>query len=358
MHAQVPAGPPTERLGQDLDIGIGIGQPLQRKPGAIGGMVIGGPVAIQPLPTDVELNTVVIDPWLLANVERLASPSFEVRVAASAELLAKRADQRQLMALLARTNVDREARARLISALQQRILKAPRGALGVRMESMRDELGVRVTGLVAGMPGEKSMRIDDVVYAIDGEQIALREDLIRIVQSKEPGRIVTISLYRQQRDAKGKGLFDANGQPMLDKHDFDIELASTETLEVKGGPEPANLLPSPISLEREAMATAVAERFAEKPQMLEVPARKEAEKSARVLDEHPVVREALASLELLRKVGGADDATLKLLRMESGKLRHQSDSPGISETERAHLLAIAQRVDAIILEISHLAGES
>ncbi len=350
VGAQVPAGLPSIRPGQ----GAGIGQPLPRKPSATGGIVIGGPVATPPLPTDVELNAVVVDPWLLAMVDQLASSSFEVRSRASEELLKRHADQRQLMALLARPNLDREARARLISALQQRILRAPRGALGVRMESMRDDLGVRVTGLVPGMPGEKALRLDDIVYAIDGEAVAVREDLIRIVQSKEPGTVVTISLYRQQRDAKGKGIFDAKDAPIHDRHEFDIALASTETLEVKGGPEPANLLPSPISLEREALATAVAERFAEKARVLEAPARVEAEQKARALDAHPVVREALASLELLRKVGGADDATMKLLLIEATKLRQQAESDGLSDASRAHLRALAERVDGIVLEISRL----
>ncbi len=350
VGAQVPAGLPSIRPGQ----GAGIGQPLPRKPSATGGIVIGGPVATPPLPTDVELNAVVVDPWLLAMVDQLASSSFEVRSRASEELLKRHADQRQLMALLARPNLDREARARLISALQQRILRAPRGALGVRMESMRDDLGVRVTGLVPGMPGEKALRLDDIVYAIDGEAVAVREDLIRIVQSKEPGTVVTVSLYRQQRDAKGKGIFDAKDAPIHDRHEFDIALASTETLEVKGGPEPANLLPSPISLEREALATAVAERFAEKARVLEAPARVEAEQKARALDAHPVVREALASLELLRKVGGADDATMKLLLIEATKLRQQAESDGLSDASRAHLRALAERVDGIVLEISRL----
>ncbi|RLS63682.1 MAG: PDZ domain-containing protein [Planctomycetota bacterium] len=354
VNAQVPAGPPGAKpLGVPAQ-GPGFGQALPRKLDAVGGIVIGGPVATPPLPTDVELNAVAIDAWLEALVSELSSNSFETRVAASAMLLEKRADQRQLMSLLARTNIDREARARLIFALQQRILKAPRGALGVRMESMRDDLGVRVTGLIPGMPGEKLLRLHDVVYAIDGAPLALREDLIRNVQSKEPGRVVTLSVYRQQRDAKGKGLFDANGQPLLDKHDFEIELASTDTLEVKGGPEQVNLLPSPISLEREALAEAVATRFGETARVLTLPEREVEARKGQALDAHPVVREALASLELLRKVGGADAATMKLLLIEATKLRQKAESDGISDAEREHLLALADRVDAIVLEISRL----
>ena len=115
-----------------------------------------------------------------------------------------------------------------------------------------------------------------------------------------------------------------------------------------------NLLPSPISLEREALAEAVATRFGETARVLTLPEREVEARKGQALDAHPVVREALASLELLRKVGGADAATMKLLLIEATKLRQKAESDGISDAEREHLLALADRVDAIVLEISRL----
>ncbi len=85
-------------------------------------------------------------------------------------------------------------------------LQVDRGYLGVNVLDLDEDLGgyfgvqkgVLVTEVLEGRAGEKAgMKAGDVITAVDGKKVADREELTGILQKKEEGEKVEVSLLRK-----------------------------------------------------------------------------------------------------------------------------------------------------------------
>ncbi len=231
------------------------------------------PTASAPaLPTDADLSRVEVDAELVRLARQLDADTYAERASARAQIRARQDSTDELMALLLRKDLSPEARNALVAVLESRILHAPRGALGVRMDGFdgRDG-GVRITGLIAGMPAERTLRIGDAVLEINGNRIIDRADLIRVVQSLPPSAEVKLLVRRVKRDAAGRPELAADGREQTDDLKLTLRLGSTEELDKFG--DPAGPAVNAVSLERRARAQAASLRFLPSAQTVDFPDR-------------------------------------------------------------------------------------
>ena len=77
---------------------------------------------------------------------------------------------------------------------------AGRGWLGVAMETVPRDGGVRVRHVVRGSPAEKAgLRDGDAITAIDGARVSSAEEVTRIVSGRAPGDEVTATVARASK---------------------------------------------------------------------------------------------------------------------------------------------------------------
>lgn len=287
------------------------------------------------LPSDEELRRVVVDPELVRLARGLDAEHFADREAAREAILARKPTPEEIMALLLREDLGDESRHQLVSILRERILYAPRGALGIRMENVPDrEGGVRITGLVPGMPAEKVLKPGDVIRRIDDNAVRSTVDLVNAVQSLPPGVEVKVTVRRTTREALAPvqpgGV--AAPQQVFEDIEATLRLGSTEELNEKGDPalRPNQVLPGGrvvnnglggnvmaggfVTFERIAAAKLAARRFLPKPSTVPFPDRasKPAEERAPVTVDS--VRKLLMELQL--SGGDADLVRSQRLRLE------------------------------------------
>lgn len=284
------------------------------------------------LPSDAELAEVDVPVELVRLARSLDAEHYSDRAAARAAILARRPSQNELMALLLRRDLGDEARQSLVGILRERILKAPRGALGIRMESMmlREE-GVRITGVIAGMPAEKVLEVGDVVIEVNEAPLRDRNDLIREVQSLEPGDEVRVKLRRVRRDEAGKVVLDENGLETSEILDVKMRLGSTEDLDAQADPlnpvVPNPMMPNPAMLGREALADAAANRFLPKPKLVSV---------RRLLSEQATVGprtvDSLRQLLVEFQLGGGNPELVRRFRARIDAIEHETAA--LSKLER------------------------
>jgi len=217
------------------------------------------PRAEPKLPSDQELAQVRVDPELVRLARELDAQAFAERRAAREAIMARKPAPDELMALLLRKDLGDEARHQLVGILRNRILTAPRGALGIRMENAAErDGGVRVTGLVPGMPAEKVLKPGDIIRQVNDTVLRNTLDLVNAVQSLPPGVEIRVVVKRVRADAlaeKGPAKppvkppvkggapadppLDAPPGPPADIHEeiaTSMRLGSTEELQEKGEP--------------------------------------------------------------------------------------------------------------------------
>ncbi len=187
------------------------------------------------LPTAEELKNVKIDPALRAIVQQLEDPSFAVREQATKQLIENAPDKMQLYALLyGEETLTPEQRYRLLGALRESLLSIPRGAVGISMQPFQPMMGgpmeIRVTELIPGLPAERVLKIGDRITQVDGQPLAMFDDLQFRVQSKKPGEKVSLVIKRPRLDAQGRQLVDANNEALVDVLPIELELGSAEVL--------------------------------------------------------------------------------------------------------------------------------
>jgi hypothetical protein len=317
------------------------------------------PVAQQaePLPGDEVLRGRSLSPEAEAALAELGAPEFERRQAASERLRGDTIPIDELLAALARTTLSDEQRNRLVTIAIDRIVNAPRGALGIRMDIVRNPGlvagavgGVRVTGLVDGMPAARHLEVDDVIVAINGRALRDRDDLVTVVQGLAPGTIVRVEAIRAERDDRGKPRLDAAGQPVTRRIDAVFPLGSTRDLEQDGDRQGA-MVANPVTGQRLELARAVAQRFGPLPRIVAVPEdRLAAERLAQQSpDIHPDVQSLLRWRELVKLQGGVwDETTLELLRGTLAELRRRAADPSLTAAERDWFSRVADRYAELI----------
>lgn len=304
------------------------------------------PRADPKLPSDADLRKVTVDPELVRLARALDAEHFADRDAAREAILARKPAPEELMALLLREDLGDEARHQLVSVLRERILFAPRGALGIRMENVPDrEGGVRITGLVPGMPAERLFKPGDVVRKIDESVVRNTSDLVNAVQSLPPGVEVKVVVRRVRREA----LVDVRPAGAADPQLFEeieatLRLGSTDELNEKGDPA---LRPLPggvvgrqgnnglgnnglgnnglgnnivaggfVTFERLATAKLAARRFLPKPAVVPFPDRANAPLEERA----PVTVDSVRKLLMELQLSGGDPDLVRSQRLRLEQL--------------------------------------
>jgi len=286
------------------------------------------------LPSDADLRKVDVGPELIRLARALDADHLAEREAARDAITARKPTPEELMALLLREDLSDEARHQLVSVLRERILYAPRGALGIRMENAPDrEGGVRITGLVPGMPAERILKPGDVVKKVGDDVVRSTADLVNAVQSLPPGVEVKVTVRRTSRQALAEVQpADApkpeQPQQIFEEIEATLRLGSTEELNEKGDPalrglpgggRPGNnglvgnvFIGGQVSFERLATAKLATQRFLPKPTPVPFPDRKAREEREPVTVDS--VRKLLAELQL--SGGDPDLVRSQRLRLE------------------------------------------
>ncbi len=299
-----------------------------------------------PLPPDEELRKREIPTATRELIDKLGASSFAERRAATEALLGDKVKLEDLFAALARPDLGAEQRHRLLAITTDRIVNAPRGALGIRMDMVRPgEGGVRVTGLVPGMPAEKHLEVDDLVVAIDGKALRDRDDLVAVVQGLAPGTEVRVEALRADRDNRGKPKLDAEGKPLTKRIDVRFPLGSTRDL-ARDEDRQGALVANPITGQRLELARAVIRRYAPAPVVVRVPEdRSTVERLAQQSpDIHPDVQAILRWREIIASQGNHWDAnTVNMLQATLEHLKRQAEDPSLSDAEREWYGRVAKR---------------
>jgi hypothetical protein len=313
------------------------------------------------LPTDQELAAVNVPAELIRLARTLDADAFSERDAARKAILDRKPAPEELMALLLRTDLGEEARHQLVAILRERILRAPRGALGIRMENFPDkDGGVRIIALVPGMPAEKVLKVGDVLKQVNDKPLRTTLDLVNAVQTLPPGVEVKIVIRRVKKDAlaavQPAGAPAADPAQMTEEVEATLRLGSTDELNEKSDPAifggvaggvvgGAQIMAGGgglVSYERLLTAQAAAKRFLSKPTKVEFPARNAA------ADEAPAVtvdsvRKLLMELQLA-------DGDADLVRVHRARLDQIADQMRIS-SEPATRARLQRALEALEVEI-------
>jgi hypothetical protein len=331
------------------------------------------PRAEPKLPGDAELAQVRVDPELVRLARELDAQSFVERRAARDAIAARKPAPDELMALLLRTDLGDEARHQLVGILRNRILTSPRGALGIRMENAAErDGGVRVTGLVPGMPAEKVLKPGDILKQVNDSVLRHTVDLVNSVQSLPPGVEIRVVVKRVRADAlaeKGPARPPAKapraedpppGAPP-DIHEeitVSLRLGSTEELQEKGEPLVGGLGGNirgggvivggqvvgggMITFERVATAQAAAKRFLPQPASVPFPAREKAE-----AERKPATVDSVRALLMGLQLAEGDPDLVRTLRSRLDALAVQMERV----SDPAMNTKLQQALDALEEEI-------
>ena len=132
-------------------------------------------------------------------------------------------------ARLARGGLSLEQVVRLLRIAEIRLLRAPRGAIGIQMApdplppAQEGPEGVRIRAVIRDMPAEGILKAGDLITHIEDEAIRTQEDLATIVQRHWPGDTIR---FRVMRESVQDG--DEPDEPLL--LEFEITLGSTKVL--------------------------------------------------------------------------------------------------------------------------------
>lgn len=293
------------------------------------------------LPSDAELARVDVAPELLRLVRALDSENYADRAAARAAILARKPMPDELMAVLIRKDLSVETRHALVAILQSRIVSAPRGALGVRMEQFVERAGgVRVIGLVPGMPAEKKLVIGDILKSVNGTVLATSLDLTRAVQSLPPGLEVKLEVRRVKRDPAGKAIVGPDGLEVTEDLELSLRLGSTEELAERGD---AGGILNVVSIERQAAAEEAARRFLPELPKVRFPGRPEG--GAPPIQ--PATLDSVRSLLMELQLAGGDPELVRLHRQRLDFLAQQFAVVKDDVSRRA----LQQSLEALATEI-------
>lgn len=224
------------------------------------------------IPTASELEGVEIPAALRDIAARLGDEAFPAREQASAELLEAGFSVREILAVLVQEQPDAEQRQRLLGAVRDQLINAPRGAVGISMQTRPrpDGPGVElvVSDLIEGLPAERALRIGDRITHLNGEVFSSANELTVHVQTKQPGDTVSLTILRAVRNDAGEVARDANGDVLHEEMEIDIELGPAELLrEPVTGRTAQN---TQVQRQRLQQVLAIEERFGGAPKQIEL----------------------------------------------------------------------------------------
>lgn len=291
-------------------------------------VMFGVPKAEPKLPSDAELAKVDVPAELVRIARTLDAASLSERGAARAALEARKPSPDELMALLLRRDLGDEARHQVVAVLRDRILHAPRGALGIRMENAQEkDGGVRIIGLVQGMPAEKLMKVGDVIRKVNETPLRITADLVNAVQTLPPGVEVKLLVRRLRKDALAPNapVGGAEAAQAFEEIELSLRLGSTEELNEKGDPAivgngvaqvagGANF----VTYERVLAAAMAAKRFLPQPAKVEFPDRAQEDE-----DRPAVTLESTRKLLMELQLADGDADLVRVYRARLDQLTEQ-----------------------------------
>ena len=349
---RLPAVPVPVELRQRPDLG---NAPQPNQQATQGGQ---GP-AVPSLPSEETLRARTVGEPAATLIAQLASTAYAERRSASERLLSTEVPIEDLLAALAKAELSPEQHHRLLAIAFDRIVNAPRGALGIQMNPARaGEGGVRITRVIPGFPAEKHLQVDDLVVAIDGRAVRDVSDLRMIVQGQPPGTAVRVEAIRAERDERGKPKLDGAGAPMTKRIDVRVPLGSKRELD---NAEPANagFGIDPLDTARQEVGRALLRRFPAKVLNVRLPddAKVEADFAARDVEQHEYVdrlrRELLDARNQQRPVAAH---TLGWFRAQMRTMRTMSEDSMLSDAERGWHARVAKRLEEMIESAERLEG--
>ena len=214
-----------------------------------------------------------IDPPLSRLVDRLEDASYAGREEATERLLEDTFDNAQLYAVL-RGDLSPEQRHRLLTVVCQRLLGAPRGAVGIAYPGARVQpvsgrpFEIVVTDLLPDLPAQHLLMIGDRITHVDGRALQDARHFIVSVQSKAPGEFIRLRLNRVKRDEHEERVRDEQGQLVYETLEVELQLGSVENLRDANGNPPAQK--SPVVLLRKDEALQATLRFAPRPRLIKI----------------------------------------------------------------------------------------
>ena len=312
------------------------------------------------LPAEDKLRAVRLGPDLRRLVRGLDDEAFGIREGALNALRRSPIELDQICALLAGNEISAEQRCRLLLLVQERLMRSPRGALGISLVARSDELGgIEVLDLVEGMPSRRVLRIGDRITHVDGRPVRRGDDLIILIQGRQPGEQTLLTVLRERRDDQGRVVRDADGGTAVDELQVTVELGSASDLT---SPDPGlPVRPGPVEAAREAELNEAMRRYAPRPipimlhpdatgaDFLAGPSSGDALRTVgdarRALRETQIQTLLIADGRLQR-----DETLMRTWRRRLEALEALAGDEDLSRADRAAVRAIADRFAALIAE--------
>ncbi len=205
-------------------------------------------------------------------MDRLEEASYTGREEATERLLEDTFDNAQLCAVLERGDLSPEQRHRLLTVVCQRLLGAPRGAVGIAYPRVQPVSGrpfeIVVTDLLPDLPAQRLLMIGDRITHVDGRALQDAHHFIISVQSKAPGEFIRLRLNRVKRDEHEERLRDEQGQLVYETLEVELQLGSVENLRDADGNAPRE--ESPLVRLRKDEALQATLKYAPRPRLIQV----------------------------------------------------------------------------------------
>lgn len=282
---------------------------------------------------------VVADPAVTALVRQLSSVEWAERADATARLLDRAIPDEQIWVHLRAGGLGPEAHSRLLHVGQERLVHAPRGALGIQMAGRFEENdGVVVTGLVPGMPAQKVLKPGDRIVSIEGQRIQVSTQLTAIVQARRPGDRIAMIVMRGERDELGRVKGGPDGKPVETRVDLQVELGSREDLDRLGDGNAINDAPG-VEAQGRLRAMRLAQEFPVP--VADIPVTQLSGERPDV-DSHPEIvrlKETLANAERT----GFSRGLGPILQAQLRQLEAQARVPSLEPAEREWWEAVVER---------------
>jgi hypothetical protein len=305
------------------------------------------------VPEAGELATVEVPPEVVELVDRLASESFAAREQAMRELVELRVDRAHLYTMLYREALETEQRYRLLEVLRNRLINEPKGAVGISMRPLRVASGmpieILVSDLVAGLPAERVLQLQDRIIKVDGNVLMTQDDLVRRVQSKLPGDTVRLTVRRAERNELGSLVLGEDDRPIYNTLEIDMTLGSVSELEQKGNND---VFQSSHGVLRQEEVQVASERFSPKPARIVVHAGFSGQASNDIPspEEHPLILQVSRSIRAIE--AGHLQVTDRLRGQWASQLdslRQQARDPRLPRAHRAYFDDVADLYERMVV---------
>ena len=214
------------------------------------------------LPSELELESVQIDPSIADMVAKLDDPVFATREAAMQRLMHLVVDRRQICKVLAGDDLSPEQRHRLLVLLQNDVLNAPRGAIGVLIDSRKRRQNLLIVDqLVEGLPAIEVLEPGDEITHLNGQSAPRWTDFVKTIQARKPGDTISLTVERSVGEEDGQEI--PSSTQVLH---FDLVLGSADLLR---DPATGQMQTSSLQGIRAKAARQAAVRFGPQPRMIE-----------------------------------------------------------------------------------------